>query len=247
MVTLLTAEQVLAKMNRDDKFAVNLLLALFNRQEADEQTTGCTRHENGVGFNGVDAPILTSFAEQAIRTRAARKEGRCDYSNDLSPKQIALLRKKLAKYARQLTDLTNAAAAARSAAPDLADHTPMAVPPSNEVCITIPVADSPWGNEVQFTHHPLPAHLQHRRDSETTADPLCVEGAQSDAPFHSSAIVACAGGFRFKTAKKYWRDGGQQEFNEGVDRWITARNGDGAVVRVGGGPSVDCDDDPFAG
>jgi hypothetical protein len=43
-----------------------------------------------MGFNGVDAEILTSFAVQIKRF------------NRLSPKQIEIARKKMGKYARQL-------------------------------------------------------------------------------------------------------------------------------------------------
>lgn len=78
----------------------NVLYAAFKKlyacQTADEQDTRDTHHVNGIGFNGVDAPILSSMAEFLIKT------------GFLTPKQKVLVRKKLIKYNKQLTKLANA-------------------------------------------------------------------------------------------------------------------------------------------
>jgi len=68
----------------------NALVEMFNRQTTDEQSSGVTCHDNGIGFNGVDAPILTSIAKWYMD------------KGFISPKQTALVRKKLVKYAGQL-------------------------------------------------------------------------------------------------------------------------------------------------
>jgi len=103
---------VLAKIAVDDKFAVNCLLQLYYCQTADERATEATRHTNGIGFNAVDAGILSSFAEQVLKWKADGENESlraARYPSPLSVKQLALLRGKLARYQRQLTELVNAA------------------------------------------------------------------------------------------------------------------------------------------
>ena len=51
---------------------------------------GGTVEDNGIGFNGVDGAILSSFAQQLNRT------------GSLSPKQLFIARAKMVKYAGQL-------------------------------------------------------------------------------------------------------------------------------------------------
>lgn len=103
-----TREQVLEKLAASDVFVERALLALYDRQTSAEQSAGQTSEDNGVGFNGVDAPILSSFAEWVKRVSrpegqyAARAEGK-----RLSDKQRAIARKKLRKYVRQLVDVAN--------------------------------------------------------------------------------------------------------------------------------------------
>lgn len=71
------------------------VVAIFNKQTIDEQSAETTMHKNGVGFNGTDAEILSSFARQIIAGR------------HLSEKQYALAHKKIQKYAGQLTKIAN--------------------------------------------------------------------------------------------------------------------------------------------
>jgi hypothetical protein len=72
--------------------AVKGLLRVFANQTADEQQTGGVRANNGIGFVHTDSVILTSFAKQ--------------YKNKgfLSEKQMAILYKKMPKYAKQLIE-----------------------------------------------------------------------------------------------------------------------------------------------
>ena len=72
--------------------AINGLMRVFANQTADEQQEGSVRVHNGVGFVPTDATILSSFARQY------QKKG------SLSEKQMAILYKKMPKYARQLID-----------------------------------------------------------------------------------------------------------------------------------------------
>jgi hypothetical protein len=101
-----TAETVRTKLLTDDAWLVRGLLAVFALQTEDERVEGNTTHQNGVGFNGVDAPFCTSLVEQ-FRSRGS-----------LSPKQIAALRKIMPKYSGQLASLANRKAA--GAAPQAA-------------------------------------------------------------------------------------------------------------------------------
>lgn len=66
------------------------LIAIYNGQTHSEKESHTTVEDNGIGFSGVDAEILTSFAEQFLRRQF------------LSPKQRAILAKKMPKYAGQL-------------------------------------------------------------------------------------------------------------------------------------------------
>lgn len=80
-----------AAITTNPQKAVNAMLRIFEYQTEDEQQAGDVRDFNGVGFAGTDSEILTSFCKQY------EKYGR------LSEKQMAILFKKIGKYARQLT------------------------------------------------------------------------------------------------------------------------------------------------
>lgn len=111
-----TREQVLAKIQSDDKYAVTMLIKLYERQTADEQDGQRTEEKNGQGFNADDAGFLSSLAQQAIRRREERRDGQIpQHWTDLSPRQMECLRKSIRKYARQMTEITNAKLAANAA------------------------------------------------------------------------------------------------------------------------------------
>jgi len=78
------------RISTSDIAVKKALLRIWNWQTEDEKHTHSTNQTNGVGFNGVDAEILTSFAEQLSK------------KNWLSPKQIAIARKRLMKYSNQI-------------------------------------------------------------------------------------------------------------------------------------------------
>lgn len=91
-----TKEEVKEKLATDDKWLVRGLLAIHARQTEEEKATETTKEQNGIGFNGVDANILTDLVNQYKRTNGF-----------LSPRQIALIRKKMVKYAGQLARIAN--------------------------------------------------------------------------------------------------------------------------------------------
>lgn len=91
-----TEEEIRILIQTNDKVLYGALKRLYAEQTADEQVAGETKHHNGVGFNGCDSKIMSSFAEFLNRT------------GFLTTKQKALARKKLVKYNKQLTRLANA-------------------------------------------------------------------------------------------------------------------------------------------
>lgn len=88
-------ENIKAKLATDDRWLLRGLVAIYNKQTDAEKSAGLTAEDNGIGFNGVDAEILTSIAQQNI----AR--------GSVSPKQLAIVRKKMMKYAGQLAKIAN--------------------------------------------------------------------------------------------------------------------------------------------
>lgn len=90
-----TKEEIKNLILTNDRMVGLSLKQLYNCQTADEQASHETNHQNGMGFNGVDAPILTSFAVFYMER------------GYLSPRQLVIARKKLVKYSGQLTRLAN--------------------------------------------------------------------------------------------------------------------------------------------
>lgn len=74
------------------QWAVKGMLVIYSRQTLGEQASQMTSELNSVGFSGVDAEILSSFSDQVKRGRT------------LSPKQMAIVFKKMPKYWEQLWD-----------------------------------------------------------------------------------------------------------------------------------------------
>lgn len=91
-----TEEEIRELVQTNDKVLYGALRKLYAEQTVDEKADGDTKYHNGVGFNGVDAKIMSSFAEFLKRT------------GFLTEKQKAVARKKLVKYNKQLTRLANA-------------------------------------------------------------------------------------------------------------------------------------------
>lgn len=90
-----TIEEIKNLMATNDRVLYRALYTLYTYQTTAEQEYGQTIASNGVGFNGCDAEILTSFAKFLMRT------------GFLTEKQKVLARKKMVKYAKQLTKIAN--------------------------------------------------------------------------------------------------------------------------------------------
>lgn len=74
----------------NDKAVARALLLVYARQTASEQAAEATTEHNGVGFAALDAEILSSFAKFYKR------------AGFLTAKQMAVARKKVMKYWRQI-------------------------------------------------------------------------------------------------------------------------------------------------
>ena len=90
-----TAEEIKNLVQTNDKVLYGALRKLYAEQTCEEQDLNETCEHNGVGFNGVDAPILSSMAQFLER------------NGFLTNKQKVIARKKLIKYNKQLTRLAN--------------------------------------------------------------------------------------------------------------------------------------------
>lgn len=95
MTRIWTKEDIRALLETNDKMVERSLLKMYDRQEDDEKAAQETRKHNSVGFNGADAPILSSIAQQLTN------------KGWISQKQRELCRKKLMKYAGQLAEIAN--------------------------------------------------------------------------------------------------------------------------------------------
>lgn len=96
MARVWTEDEIRRLVQENDKVLYGALLKLYGEQTKDEQDDGETKHHNGVGFNGADSKFLSSVAE-FLKQRGF-----------LTPKQKAVVRRKLVKYNKQLTRLANA-------------------------------------------------------------------------------------------------------------------------------------------
>lgn len=85
-----------------DKWLMRAILAIFECQTYDEQNSESTKHNNSIGFNGVDAHIMSSFAKQILVWNRHVKAGTNRYNSPLSDKQLRIARRKMTKYAKQL-------------------------------------------------------------------------------------------------------------------------------------------------
>lgn len=94
-----TKEYIREALLGSDKWLIRGLLAIYAHQTHDEQRAESTQEDNGIGFNGADANILSSIAKQVQRT------------GTMSIKQTAIVRKKMLKYSGQLHSIAKRAQA----------------------------------------------------------------------------------------------------------------------------------------
>ena len=86
----ITKDYIKTQLATNPAWAIRGLVKIYTLQTADEQASDRTSHDNGVGFSGVDANILSSFAKQVNAGR------------NLSPKQMAIVYKKMPRYWKQI-------------------------------------------------------------------------------------------------------------------------------------------------
>lgn len=101
MEKIWTKEEIRENLNTKDVWVLKGILAIFDKQTQDEQNSEDTKHHNGIGFNGVDARIMSSFAKQIQGFKPGK------FHSPLSKKQMEIARKKIMKYAGQLTKIAN--------------------------------------------------------------------------------------------------------------------------------------------
>ena len=88
-------EEIKGLIETRDDAVVRGMLRIYGLQTESEQVFGDTHENNGVGFSGVDGEIMSSFSEFVNKT------------GFLTFKQMKLARKKMLKYAGQLTKIAN--------------------------------------------------------------------------------------------------------------------------------------------
>jgi hypothetical protein len=92
-VSKYSKEMIQELLRTNDKALARGVVAIYKRQTESEQANQTTSVDNGMGFTGADAYILSSFAVQIGRGWT------------LSPKQRALAVKKMPKYWKQLIEV----------------------------------------------------------------------------------------------------------------------------------------------
>lgn len=105
MKSFVTKEQVQDLLQNNDRAVIRGVVAIYERQTADEQSSRTTKHQNGVGFNGRDAGFFSGLAKQILEWQVASPERR--YPRPLSPRQLASARRGIFKYAGQLARIAN--------------------------------------------------------------------------------------------------------------------------------------------
>jgi len=96
-----TLEKIKSTIKSNDAFAVLTMKKIYQFQTIEEQHMCDTIVENMVGFSGADANILSSFTEQVLQWESGDKR----YHTPLSQKQMDIVRKKMIKYVRQLSQI----------------------------------------------------------------------------------------------------------------------------------------------
>lgn len=95
------AAEFKVKLTERNDWLARAIVVIHSHQTSDEQYLRETVYHNQVGFNAIDAEIMSSFADQINAGRY------------LSPKQLAVARRIMPKYAGQLVKIAEAKAAAK--------------------------------------------------------------------------------------------------------------------------------------
>ena len=90
-----TKDEIKGLIESRDDAVIRGMRRIYDLQTDDEKENGGTYYNNGVGFSGVDGDIMRSFVKFQNKT------------NFLTVKQMTIARKKMLKYAGQLTKVVN--------------------------------------------------------------------------------------------------------------------------------------------
>lgn len=90
-----SVEDIKNLLKTNDTFVIRSLIKLYSYQTLDEKKAGETKDNNGVGFNGADAAVLSQISRDMIKTYI------------ISKGQVNFVRRKIMKYAKQLTRIAN--------------------------------------------------------------------------------------------------------------------------------------------
>lgn len=96
-----TADEIKQGLKSSDEWVIEGIKTIYRYQTAQEQAAGLTQEDNGVGFNGPDSAILSSFAQQINSWNPNR------FRTPLSPRQMEIARQKIIKYGGQLAKIAN--------------------------------------------------------------------------------------------------------------------------------------------
>ncbi len=89
------------KLGHNAHYAVKAMYRIFSEnQTAHEQEVEETNENNGIGFTGADAEILSSFSKQVERKRIYNPD--LPWGSALSVKQMNIVFRRMPKYARQV-------------------------------------------------------------------------------------------------------------------------------------------------
>lgn len=90
-----TIESIRALLDTNAGAVIKAMYAIQARQTADEQAGHMTKHTNGVGWSKFDADWMAKMIDAV------------DQWGSLTPKQLAVTRNKVKRYARQLVEIAN--------------------------------------------------------------------------------------------------------------------------------------------
>lgn len=90
-----TREDIVSLLNTSDRAVERGVVAIWQRQTADEQSTDTTRHSNGIGFSGWSAHSGSYYAKWVESGRR------------LTGKHLDKARKIVLHHAAQLTRIAN--------------------------------------------------------------------------------------------------------------------------------------------
>lgn len=98
-----TEDQIVELLQTSKMACARAVIALYDRQTESEKELGETNVENGRGFSAYDAEFMSSIAVALPK-----------WNMNLTSRQLAVCRKVLPKYRRQLAEIANEKEAARA-------------------------------------------------------------------------------------------------------------------------------------